>query len=310
MREKKIAEHQEVEEGLRLASSPVEKRPSWGQLYSVRYFMPVTLSSVIRRGLTNASKSLEKSLVALASGKRLNSAVIDPAGIVISKGLAVTVTLSDQARRNVLDAVSASSIADGAASQLSDIGGRMAELATQAANGTLSDEQRGVINQEFQVLSQEAQRIVETTEFNGVKLLKGESIAVQAGTDSSSGGTIMMPGVEGKAITSAMAGLSVATQDGARAALDSVRSIMGSISFERGVQGASQRRLESAAASLFDKSLATEAARSRIEDTDVAEESANIAASGTRRKVAAALQKKYQMEGVESLLIRKATRKG
>lgn len=272
--------------------------------------MPVTLSSVIRRGLTNASKSLEKSLVALASGKRLNSAVIDPAGIVISKGLAVTVTLSDQARRNVLDAVSASSIADGAASQLSDIGGRMAELATQAANGTLSDEQRGVINQEFQVLSQEAQRIVETTEFNGVKLLKGESIAVQAGTDSSSGGTIMMPGVEGKAITSAMAGLSVATQDGARAALDSVRSIMGSISFERGVQGASQRRLESAAASLFDKSLATEAARSRIEDTDVAEESANIAASGTRRKVAAALQKKYQMEGVESLLIRKATRKG
>lgn len=272
--------------------------------------MAIDSSSTIRRGLDQASGSLQKSLTSLASGKRINSASSDPAGLAIAMELASTVSLSNQASRNVSDAVSASAIADGAASQLTDLGGRMAELATQAANGTLSNDQRSVINNEFQALSQEAQRIVETTQFNGINLLKGDSVSVQAGTNSSAASTISMPGIDGKGMVAGLASLSIATQGGARAAIDSVSSLIGSISAGRGEQGAVQRRLDSATQSLSDKSINASAARSRIEDADVAAESANVTASSTRQQVAATLLNRYQSSSVESSIVSGGRRKG
>lgn len=265
--------------------------------------MAINAWSSIRKGLDQASGSLQRSFAALASGKRLTSAASDPAGLAIAVELATTVSISNQASRNVSYAVSASEMVDSATAQLSDMGGRMAELAMQAANGPLSNEQRAVVNQEFQALSQEAQRIVETTEFNGVKLLKGESFSVQVGADASLFGSIMMPPFDGPGMIAGLKDVSLTTQAGARAAIDSVSSMIGMVAAGRGAQGVFQRRVESVASTLSEKSIAATAARARIEDADIAEESANVSTAETRRQVVAALHKRYQTNSIRGFII-------
>jgi len=174
----------------------------------------------LQRSFDQSNLSLEKSFKRLASGKKIVSSSDDPAGNAIAQQLAAIVSLSGQARRNTEDAISASEIAGGAATQLTDIADRLAELSAQSANGTLSDDQRTVLDQEFQALSQESQRVVETTQFNGIKLLGGTDTTVQAGIDGSSNSAITVTGLNGAGVANSLASLSIATQAGARSSLD------------------------------------------------------------------------------------------
>ena len=125
----------------------------------------------ISKSFNDSIKNLEKSYQKLSSGKRINTASDDAAGLAIASDLASSVQISSQGRRNLGDATSAISIADNAFGSLSDIGNRLTELATESANGTLSDSQRTSLNNEFSQLTQEAQRITSTTQFNGKSLL-------------------------------------------------------------------------------------------------------------------------------------------
>lgn len=251
----------------------------------------------LQRSLSQATSSVERSFSRLASGKRISSPSDDPAGLAISQQLAATVTLSRQGQRNTGDGISATEIAAGAVTQLSDIAVRMSELSAQSANGTYSTEQRAALDQEFQALSQESQRIIETTGFNGVNLLGGGGTAVQAGPDGGKGSVIAIPGVDGQGIASSVTGLSIATEAGAKSSLDTLSSVIQSLSGEAAKQGAVQNRLATAGENLATLGVTIEAARSRVQDVDVASEAANLSLASNRRQVTVALQRRYQAQG-------------
>jgi flagellin len=250
----------------------------------------------LQRSLYRVNRALEKSFNRLSSGKKIVSSSDDPAGSAIAQQLAATVSLSGQARRNTGDALSASEIAGGAANQLSDIAGRLAELSAQSASGTISNDQRTVLDQEFQALSQESQRIVETSEFNGIKLLGGTDITTQAGIDGSSNSVISVPRLNGAEVASSFGSISIATQAGARIGLDTVSSVVKAISGEIGKQGAAQNRLKVASENLSTIELSNESSRAKIEDVDVASETLNLSLATTRRQIAAQLQSRYKAQ--------------
>ena len=118
---------------------------------------------------TQVSKSLEK----LASGYRINRAGDDAAGLAVSESMKAQIKGLEAASSNSQDAISLVQTAEGALTEVHDMLNRMVELATKAANGTYTDEQRGNYQDEISQLQAEIDRISQTTDFNGQKLLNG-----------------------------------------------------------------------------------------------------------------------------------------
>ncbi|MGX7195946.1 flagellin N-terminal helical domain-containing protein [Enterococcus olivae] len=135
--------------------------------------------------LTNANAAKSSSLAKLSSGLRINKAGDDAAGLAISEKMKGQVGGLKQAVRNAQDGVSLIQTAEGALNETHAILGRMRDLAVQGANGTLSQDDRGEINKEFNALKEEITRISDTTEFNTKKLLntEGQSFTFQIGAN-------------------------------------------------------------------------------------------------------------------------------
>jgi flagellin len=240
-----------------------------------------SLQSQRRLGL--ASSQLSKTFERLSSGQRINKASDDAAGLAIADKLRADQRVASVAIRNANDGISTIAIADSALSEIGNVLTRLAELSQQSANGTFSTEQRSALGNEFVALGSEIQRIAQTTEFNGVKLLSGTSgITLQVGLTSAVESQINLANVQG---TLASLGLgteagalsySVTTQAGALQALNAVNNAIGSLASTRGNLGASESRLSVAINNL---SVAREnfaAAESRIRDVDVASEAAEL----------------------------------
>lgn len=136
-----------------------------------------------QRAFQSGSHQLSLVLERLSSGRRINRASDDSAGLAVSLSLNGDGRVFSRAVANVNDGLSALNVADGAIEQLTGIVTRIRELATQAANGTFSPSQRGAINEEAQALKREFARVARSTEFNNINLLDGsvDAIAVQAG---------------------------------------------------------------------------------------------------------------------------------
>jgi flagellin len=247
-----------------------------------------------RSGANSISKALQgqkSSMERLSSGKSINKASDDPAGLAVLSQLDASVVSLGQASKNISDSSSALSVADGASSQIQNMTGRLQELATQAANGTISDSQRGALQQEFSALTQEIQRVGKTTEFNGIKPLDGGSFTTQVGTDSSSSSQIQSSGINVGDLVSNVASQDISTQAGAQAALSAVTDFSDSLSQARGEDiGSVQSRLESAQSTVETQAAGTQEAASRIGDANVAEEAANLAKNGILAQVSTALQ--------------------
>ncbi|MCB0359001.1 MAG: PD40 domain-containing protein [Bdellovibrionales bacterium] len=135
-------------------------------------------SLVTQRYLGNATRDLGRVFERLSSGLRITRPSDDAAGLAIANGLTVDAKVSATAARNVSDGTSALSIADGALSSITGILTRMAELAEQASNGSLSNSQRAPLSDEYDQLNRELSRISDTTSFNGIKLLSGDTYGV------------------------------------------------------------------------------------------------------------------------------------
>src|SRR5690606_8709682 len=110
--------------------------------------------------------SLRTTFERLGSGMRINRAVDDAAGLAVASALDARSRIYTQAIRNVNDGISLLNIAEGGISQMSDIIGRIRELATQAANGTFSAVQRITLDREADLLVDEFNRLTESTFFN------------------------------------------------------------------------------------------------------------------------------------------------
>jgi len=134
-----------------------------------------------KRALNASSADLSSTLEHLSSGKRINHASDDAAGLAVSSTLNATARIHTQAARNVNDGISFLNLADGATSALKDILFRMRELSTQSSNGTFSNAQRQSIDKESQALQAEYGRILDTTSFNGIRVFGSGDVVVQAG---------------------------------------------------------------------------------------------------------------------------------
>lgn len=228
----------------------------------------------------------------ISSGQRINKASDDAAGLAISMSLEASISTTKQAQRNIGDAVSLTNIADGAASQISGLQTRQQELAAQSSNGTYSDEQRQQLNQEYQALSAEIDRIAQTTEFNGVKPLSGSSTSIQAGTSSDPNSQIQVSGVS---ISSGSGDIS--TQAGAQAALDSVAEENQELNSKRADLGASQSRLSVAESANSSRIEGETEAQSRIRDVDLAEETARLTATQIKLQANTAFRAQANLDG-------------
>ena len=123
--------------------------------------------------LKRTNNALDKSLEKLSSGRRINHAADDAAGMAISQKMKTQIDALNQATRNASDGISVIQTAEGALSEVSAILLRIRELAVQVANGTNTDQDRATISNEINQLNEEIQRISDTTEFNTKTLLNG-----------------------------------------------------------------------------------------------------------------------------------------
>jgi len=135
-----------------------------------------------KRALNASSAELSSTLERLASGKRINHASDDAAGLAVSSTLNATARIHTQAARNINEGISFLNVADGATSALKDILFRLRELSTQSSNGTFSNAQRQSIDKESQALQAEYGRILESTSYNGTFQAK-QSFGTAGNTD-------------------------------------------------------------------------------------------------------------------------------
>jgi len=136
--------------------------------------------------LTKSQNDLNTSMERLASGKRINSAADDAAGLAIANRMTSQIRGLDQAVRNANDGQALIQTAEGALDETTNILQRMRELSIQSANGTYDSGNRSTLNAEVMQLQEELTRIAETTNFNGQKLLDGSlgELVLQVGSEA------------------------------------------------------------------------------------------------------------------------------
>lgn len=230
-------------------------------------------------GINNADSkhSLEK----LASGTRITRAADDAAGLAISEKMRAQIRSVKQDIRNANDGISMIQTAEGGLNEIGNILVRFRELSIQAASDTNGDTERSFIDKEMSQLKEEVDRIAATTEFNGMKLLSGETdtLEIQVGTGNRPNEDRFVFDTQ-KLITTldklGLAGLSSMTREDSRNNLESIDGAINVLSENRSELGALQNRLQSSINNLgiYDENLS--AARSRIYDVDMATESSEL----------------------------------
>ncbi len=237
--------------------------------------------------LNNISKAAEKATTRLSSGKRINSASDDAAGLAVYTSLEADSKIYNRARLNADDGISITNIADSTLSTVSDITTRQRELAMQSANGVYSNDQRAAMNDEYQQLEQEKQRQLQTAEFNGSKIFSGGDTTLQVGATGDGLSQIGVPSVSVESLSAGVADIS--TAENARAAVDDLDDKHSSISALQGQIGAAQSRVEQASISASNSSVETATAASRIRDADIAQEAANFTSTQIQQQVNVAM---------------------
>ncbi len=222
---------------------------------------------------TNNSRE-KRNVEKLASGYRINRAADDAAGLNISEQMRAQVTGLDQARANSLDGVSLVETMEGAMEEVHGMLNRMMELAIQSGNDTYSDHNRQTMQEEIDALADEFERIEQTTKFNGISLLQGNSgvksltFQIAENTEASSQLTVELADLRQVDVR----GISVATADQARESVSKIERGIDYISKERGKVGAYFNRLEYTANNLNVMSSNISASESRIRDVNMAKE--------------------------------------
>lgn len=237
------------------------------------------------RHLGDAYEALGTSTERLSSGLRVNSAADDAAGLAVRELMRSEISTLNQGVRNANDGISMIQTADGALSVIDEKLIRMKELAEQAATGTYTDDQRMIIDSEYQAMASEITRIANATDFNGIYLLNGNlsgnGLTVHFGTGNDvaedkydvtiSTCTASALGV-GIGAGEANAGAVVSTQAAAQNALDALNSAITSKDNVRANLGAMQNRLSATISNLEIQAENLQASESRISDVDVATE--------------------------------------
>ncbi|PTW48541.1 flagellin [Sphingomonas faeni] len=250
---------------------------------------------------TKASNLLATSMERLSTGKRINSAKDDAAGLAISSSMTSQIKGMNQGVRNANDGISMAQTAEGALDEVSNNLQRMRELEVQKSNGTYSTSDKANITSEQDALAKQIANVLTNTTFNGVKLFDGSAgtntgkVSIQAGANASdaielnlgtslsavatgSGSNALAGGV-GTVVVSTTTGTSPNTTTTVAAAgtLQNYDDAISLVSNRRASLGASQNQLQSAVNNLTSNATNLSDAKSRIEDTDFSAETTALA---------------------------------
>lgn len=256
------------------------------------------------RQLSGTASAQSKSSEKLASGYRINRAGDDAAGLTISEKMRSQIRGLNKASTNAQDGVSLIQVAEGALNETHSILQRMNELATQAANDTNTTADRNAIQNEIDQLASEIDRIQSTTQFNTMNLLDGSftSKQLQVGSLCAQSISVSIDAMSASALK--VNGLKVSAFSTAGRTMCAIQAAISVVSGQRSKLGAIQNRLEHTIANLDNIAENTQAAESRIRDTDMAEEMVeysknNILAQAGQSMLA---QGNQSTQGVLSLL--------
>lgn len=233
-----------------------------------------------QRNLEKTGFEAGKSAARLSSGQRITRSGDDAAGLAIANKLDASVRGMQMAQRNANDGISFVQTAEGGINEVSNILIRMRELGIQAASDTVGNDERNFINKEVQSLKAEVDRISNVTDFNGTKLLNGEggSQTFQIGINATEVNRIEFdPGktnVQASAL--GISGLSMQDKSSALDGLGQLDEAIKRVNENRSELGALQNRLQSTSNSLGVNTVNLAEAKSRIMDTDIAQETSSM----------------------------------
>lgn len=240
-------------------------------------------SLVAQNSLSKSTESLNTSMERLGTGYRINSAKDDAAGLTIANRMNSDMVGMNAGIGNIEKTQDMLQTADQAMAELTSITDRMTELATQASNGTNSSADLAAMDEEFQKLGDEANRIVNDTQYAGNNLFDqleaSGGINVQIGRNGSADSITVDVSAEvnkmGSSITT-LGSLSLSSGSASQAALDTLKTASDDISAARSATGAYINSLEHTKSNLQNVEMNTEVAKGRIMDADFAAEGANM----------------------------------
>jgi flagellin len=258
---------------------------------------------------------MSKAMEQLSTGKRINTAADDAAGLAISSKMTSQIKGLNQAIRNANDGISLLQTAEGATQEITNMLQRMRELAVQAANGTNDTSDRSALNLEVTALKDEIDRISNNTEWNGMKIFTNSATAIGGATGSAKfqvgvdGTTNDQISVQFDKLTTSAGGLSItsislATATSAATALSTLDTAIAQVNTDRARFGATINRLTYAADNLANVSTNAQESRSRILDTDYAQATTELARTQIIQQAATAMlaQANQAPQSVLSLL--------
>ena len=255
--------------------------------------------------------SLTKAMERLSTGRRINSAGDDAAGLAIASKFTAQIRGLNQAVRNANDAISMIQTAEGATNEISNMLQRMRELAVQAASDTNSTSDRSSLQAEFVALRNEINRVAVTTQWNGFNVLDGTTgsggtVSFQIGTNSSANNSVSATfnNFATSGLLSGISASSIASQSGASSAISATLTAINSIDEKRGNMGALINRFQYTIANLTNIATNVAISRSRIQDTDYGIETSNLARAQIIQQAATAMlaQANQQPQTVLTLL--------
>lgn len=234
-----------------------------------------------QNSLSKVEENKSNTLAKLSSGSRINKAGDDAAGLAISEKLKANIRGTQQASRNAGDGISMIQTAEGGLNESSNILIRLRELSVQAASDTIGDQERKFSDLEFQQLKNEMERIATSTQFNGKNLLsgEGESLDFQIGimNDEKNDRLSYKPADTSARVSDlGVDGLGVLSKESAQGNLEAIDKAINGVNANRASLGALQNRLQSTISNLEVRTENLSAANSRIRDTDIALESAEM----------------------------------
>ena len=273
--------------------------------------MPLSINTNIaslsaQRSFLNSSQGLDTAYERLASGKRINSARDDAAGLGVATNLESRVSGLNQAVRNTNDGISMVQIAEGAMAEVTSILQRMRDLAVQAANSSVGATERGFLDNEKDELVTALGNALKQANFNGTSLITAADVNLtfQVGADETDQLTFKIGTMSATSLTVGGNNADMDTIVKASQAIVNIDNALNAVALARASLGAVQSQLESTVRNLSNVAENTAAAAGRIMDTDYAAETANLTKAQILQQAATSVlaQANAQPQNILSLL--------
>ena len=260
---------------------------------------------------SSVNKDMETSMERLSTGKRINSAADDAAGVAIGSRLTSEIRGTNQAIRNAQDGQALIDTAEGSHKEVENLLQRMREVAVQAASDTNDADDRTNLQTEFDELVNEIDRIAASTTWAGQDLLNGTGgssgafeFQIGANTGSADKITVTIAAIDSSSAGLSVTGLTMASNGSAGTTIDAIDAAIKTLNTQRAELGAVSNRLDNTVSNLTNIAINLEGGRGRIEDADFAAESTSLAKSQILQQASTAMlaQANASKQNVLSLL--------